>query len=76
MRRYHQTKFGCKTPITSEDIYSRNIHIFYYIDKLNFHCDLTLMIATHYLDDSNPFFSHDTPAHNNAWSYIVWLHKV
>ena len=48
MRRYHQAKFGCKRTITSEDIYSRNSHIFYYIYKLNFHCDLTLMIATHF----------------------------
>ena len=41
----------------------------YLYDCVNFRCDFDP-------EDSNPFFLHDTPPHDNAPPYEVWLQKA
>ena len=60
---YHQTKFGCKRIILSEDTVQS------YFDCILAYYDL----------DSNPIllcFLRDTPAYSEVSPYRVWLRKV
>ena len=64
MMMYHPIKSGCKKISISADMVETVIS-----DQLSPHCDPEL-------EDSKPFFLHDTLTHDVASSYQVWLQKV
>ena len=64
MMKYHLTKFGCKKISSSVDVVETVIS-----DQMSPRCDPEL-------EDSKPFFLHDTLANDVASPYQVWLQKV
>ena len=62
---YEQTRFDCKQIISSKATVETVIFWLY----ISPHCHLDL-------DDTNPIFSHENPAHYQAPPYQVWLWNV
>ena len=72
---HHQPKFGWKRMISSY-IY---IYIYIYITGTVIFWLCRFFISPYCvldLKDSNPIFLHETPAHNDAPPYQVWLQKL